>query len=210
MDYFFSQEIRKTEKFLRTGGGRSNRMFTERFDEYGIPHSTIPPYHAQANPVARINRNLLAMINSFLADDHRDWNLYLSEFCFALNSAVHSSLGVSLVFLNLGWNPGPSTLLSNHLENPIPTSPPDSDKGNARANRLPVLYDLVRRHMNKAVATQARNYNKNQREVFYQVGDLVRCQNHVLTSTEDRFAAKQAPRFVRPAKVVEVYSPVVC
>ena len=33
--------------------------------------------------------------------------------------------------------------------------------------------------------------------------------NHVLSSAEDRFAAKQAPRFVGPAKVVQVYSPVV-
>ena len=37
----------------------------------------------------------------------------------------------------------------------------------------------------------------------------MRRRNHVLSSAEDRFAAKQAPRFVGPAKVVQVYSPVV-
>ena len=95
------------------------------------------------------------------------------------------------------------------MKNPIPTSPPDLDKWKTRASRLPALHDLVRRHMDKAVARQVRNYNKNRREGLHQVGDLVRHRNHVLSSAEDRFAAKQAPRFVGPAKVVQVYSPVV-
>ena len=81
----------------------SNRMVTERLN--------IPPYHAQANPVERVNRNLRPMINSFLADDHRDWDLHLNELRFALNSTVHSPLGVSPAFLNLGRNPVPSALL---------------------------------------------------------------------------------------------------
>ena len=134
----------------------SNRMVTERLDEYGILQSTIPPYHPQANPVEGVNRNLRPMINSF-----RDWDLHLNELRFALNSAVHLSLGVSPAFLNLGRNPVPSTLLRNHLENPIPSSPPDFDKWKTRASRLPALRDLVRRHVDKAVARQVRNYNKN-------------------------------------------------
>ena len=89
-----------------------------------------------------------------LCDGHRDWDLHLNELRFALNSAVHSSLGVSPAFLNLGRNPVPSTLLRNHLENPIHTFPPDLDKWKIRANRLPGLHDLVRRHMDKAVARQ--------------------------------------------------------
>ena len=55
--------------------------------------------------------------------------------------------------------------------------------------------------MDKTVARQVRNYNKNRRDVLYRVGDLVRRRNHVLSSAEDRFAAKQAPRFVGPVKV---------
>ena len=65
--------------FTDNGTELSNRLVTERLDEYGILQSTIPPYHAQANPVERVNPNLRPMINSFLADDHRDWDLHLSE-----------------------------------------------------------------------------------------------------------------------------------
>ena len=186
-----------------------NRMVTERLDEYGILQSTIPPYYAQANPVERVNRNLRPMINSFLADELRDWDLNLNELRFALNSAVHSSLGVSPAFLNVGRNPVPSTLLRNHVENPIPTFSPDFEKWKKRASRLPALHDLVHRYMDKAVARQVRNYNKNRREVLYHVRDLVRRRNHVLSSAEDIFAAKQARRFAGPAKVVQVYSPLV-
>ena len=97
-------------------------MFTEKLDEYKILQSTIPAYDAQANPVESVNRNLRPLINSFLADDHRDWDLHLNELRFALNNAMHASLGISSAFLNLGCNPVPSTLLRNHLENPIPSS----------------------------------------------------------------------------------------
>ena len=37
----------------------------------------------------------------------------------------------------------------------------------------------------------------------------MRRRNHVLSSAEDRFVTKQAPRFVGPAQIVQVYSPVV-
>ena len=74
---------------------------------------------------------------------------------------------------------------------------------------MPALHDLVRRHMDKAIARQVRNYNKNRRQDLDQVGNLVRRRNHVSSSAEDRFAAKQAPRFVGPAMIVQVYSPIV-
>ena len=78
--------------------------------------SFIPPYHAQANLVERVDRTLRAMINSFLKGDHRDWDLHLVELGFALNTAVYSSLVVSPSFMNLGRNPTPSNLLRNYLE----------------------------------------------------------------------------------------------
>ena len=54
-----------------------------------------------------------------------------------------------------------------------------------------------------------RYYNRKRREVYFQVGDLVRRRNHVLSYTEDRFAAKYAPKFVGPAEIIKVLSPVV-
>ena len=106
----------------------ANKMVTDRLTEYGIVQSTIPPYHAQANPVERVNRNLPAMINSFLKEDHRDWDLHFVELGFALNTAVHSSLGVFPSFMNFGRNPTLSILLCTHLKNAQPILPPDLEK----------------------------------------------------------------------------------
>ena len=49
-----------------------NRMLDKFLEERGVAHTTIPPYHAQANPVERVNRTMKTMIMSYLEDNHRD------------------------------------------------------------------------------------------------------------------------------------------
>ena len=115
--------------------------------------STIPPYHAQANPEEGVNRNLRVMINSFIKEDHRDYDLDLLELGFALNTAVHSSLDVSPSFMNFSRNPVASIFLRTHLESPQPILFPDLEKWKTRSSRLPALHDLVRSHLDKATAT---------------------------------------------------------
>ena len=91
------------------------------------------------------------------------------------------------------------------MDNPQPILPPDLEKWKSRSSRLPALHDLVRRQLDKATTTQAKYYNRKRREVYYQVDDLVRHRNHVLSSAEDRFAAKHAPKFVGPAEVIKIF-----
>lgn len=75
--------------------------------EYGIHHTTTPPYHPQANPVEQVNRILITIIMSYIDKDHRTWDLHLSEFQFAYNTAHHSFLKTSPAFLNLKRDPKP-------------------------------------------------------------------------------------------------------
>jgi len=70
-------------------------------EEHNITHTTVPPYYPQANPVERVNQILKTMMISFIEQDHREWDKYLSEFRFAYNTTFHSSLGTSPAFLNL-------------------------------------------------------------------------------------------------------------
>ena len=70
--------------------------------ELGIRRTTTPPYHAQANPVERANRIMKTMLASFTQNNHQNWDKHLSEFRFAMNTAVHSSLMTSPAFLNFG------------------------------------------------------------------------------------------------------------
>lgn len=75
--------------------------------EHKIRQSTIPPYDPQANPVERVNRILKSMMIAYLDQDHRDWDVHLTEFRFAYNTVYHTSIKLSPAFLNLGRVPNP-------------------------------------------------------------------------------------------------------
>ena len=136
-------------RYLLTDNGTefSNRLITERLTQYGIEQTTIPPYHAQANPVERVNRTLKGMISTFLKSDHRYWDLHLREFGFALNSMEHVATKVSPAYLNFGRQPQPVEFLRKHLEDPKPIRPLDHEIWLDRVKRLPALHDLVKRHL---------------------------------------------------------------
>nr|XP_012235715.1 PREDICTED: uncharacterized protein LOC105679947 [Linepithema humile] len=91
-----------TPKFLLTDNGTEfvNRVMTDFAEENKITHTTVPPYHPQANPVERVNRILKTMIIAYIGKDHRDWDKHLADFRLAYNTAAHSSLGTSPAFLN--------------------------------------------------------------------------------------------------------------
>lgn len=87
----------RTTRFLLMDNGTEfvNQTLRAFAAEYGITHTTVPPYHPQANPVERINRVLKTMIIAFLDRDHREWDVHLNDFRFAYNTAHHSSIGAS-------------------------------------------------------------------------------------------------------------------
>lgn len=82
-----------TPKVLLTYNGTEfiNKMMKDFAEENSIKHTTVPPYHPQANPVERINRIIKTMIVAFIQKDYREWDAHLSDFCFAYNTAFHSS-----------------------------------------------------------------------------------------------------------------------
>lgn len=171
--------------------------------------TTIAPYHAQANPVERTNRTLKAMMAIFVDEDHREWDLHLSEFAYAMNTTVHSSTRLTPAFLNFGRNPRPPLILKQSLEQQSPVEPGNPQSWANRLQRLPAIYDLVHTHLDCANRRQARYYNKNRRNIAFKVGDLVVRRNRVLSSAVDQFAAKLAPKFTGPCRIEKIISPVV-
>ena len=63
---------------------------------------TVPPYHAQTNPVEQANRTLKQIIIAYLDSDHRLWDEHLHEFRYAINTAEQASTKTSPAFLNFG------------------------------------------------------------------------------------------------------------
>ena len=88
----------------------------EALAAYGVDHSPIPPYHAEADTVVRSNKTLKTLISMYVKNDHRDWDLHIHESRHAANTAVQSSTKVSPAFLNLGRHPRPVKILRHKVE----------------------------------------------------------------------------------------------
>lgn len=76
-------------------------VFGETCKRWNLQQKRTSPYHPQTNLTERVNRNVKAMIASYVEEKHKAWDKYLPEFRFALNSAVHESTGVTPAELNL-------------------------------------------------------------------------------------------------------------
>ena len=146
------------------------------------------------------------MIATFFKSDHKDWDLHLREFGFALNSMKHAATKISPAYLNFGRQPQPVVFLRKHLESPEPLSPQDPEIWFESMKRLPALHDLIKRHLENATTRQVRYYNRNKRDISFKLDDLVLRRNHVLSSAAQNFAAKLAAKFIGPFKIIKVYS----
>ena len=197
-------------KYLLTDNGTefSNHLVKNKTDELGIVQTFIAPYHAQANPVERVNRTLKAMIAMFVENDHRDWDVHVHKFAFALNTSIHASTKISPSFLNFGRDPRGLKKLSQSTDPSFSLNTRREDWSDRMA-RLPAIYDEVHRNLKQASEKQAKYHNKSRREVHYDVGDLVCRRNHVLSAGTENFAAKLAPKFVAPCQVIRELSPVI-
>lgn len=200
-----------TPKFLLTDNGTEflNQTLRAFAAERGIAHTTVPPYHPQANPVERVNRVLKTMIVAFLERDHREWDEHLRDFRFAYNSVHHSSSGASPAFLNLGRELEPVNSLRARCTRAAVVEPRSPTEWSDRMKRLQALHEWVSENLEQAHTKQAEYYNKRHREVIYSVGDLVLKRQHVLSSAAQNVAAKLAPKFHGPFKIGRVLSTVV-
>ena len=79
-----------------------NKLLVQVAEEYRILHTTVPPYHAQANPVECAKRTLKQIIIACLDSDHRLRNEHLPEFRYAMNTAEQSSTKRSPDYLYFG------------------------------------------------------------------------------------------------------------
>ena len=146
-----------TPEVLFTDNGTEfvNKLISKAALELGIRHSTTPPYHAQANPVERVNRVLKTMMSSFVESDHRNWDKHLPDFRSAYNTAVHSSTRVSPALLNFGREPRLAKTLRKQEEGSPEIVPLAVEEWEDRIKRLPALSNLVAHHLDLTSDRQA-------------------------------------------------------
>ncbi|XP_015118528.1 uncharacterized protein LOC107042140 [Diachasma alloeum] len=166
--------------------------------EIGMTLQNTPPYHPQGNPVERVNRVLKMMLRAFTDDDHREWDRHLHEFCFAYNTAVHSSLKASSAFANFGREPTISASLRRELEGEVTPIPCDPQEWVERMKRLETLRKVIKHALRKAQDRQAHYYNLRHRSSEFEIGELVLRRTHTLSNAAKRCSAALAKPFDGP------------
>lgn len=149
-----------------------------------------------------MNHNVKTMIASYVEEKHKDWDKYLPEFRFALNSAVHESTEVTPAELNL------SRLLKGPMDAGL--SPqlggPDTP-AYATANQIAEFKKLVNGNMQKAKQRQKQNYDKGRRDGTFSDEDHVWVRTHPYSKADRSFSAKLAPRWKGPYRVIRKVGP---
>ncbi|KAJ8039583.1 hypothetical protein HOLleu_17347 [Holothuria leucospilota] len=160
---------------------------------WGVKRILTTPYHPQTNWVERVNRNLVSMLCCFVHGDHTEWDKYIAEFMFALNSFCHDSTGYSPAELFLYRKlQGPG----EPVEEPCVTA------------HTTGMYEKARKTMAKINKSNKRAYDQKRLCVNIKTGDKVLLKSHPLSNLRRKFSAKLAPKWRGPYDVISQVSPV--
>lgn len=180
-----------------------SRIMADVASHWGIEHRTTAPYSPQSNPVERQNRVIKTIISQFVKNDHRKWDAQLGDIQFALNSAVHDSTQFTPAQLCLGRElKVPRAVGENALEGtPYERDERLIESQIRRRRQYKLNYEACQRNLKRAFERQAKYYNAKRRTLQFQPGDMVLRRQHVLSSAQNAFVGKLAPKFVGPFKI---------
>ncbi|KAI2648040.1 Retrovirus-related Pol polyprotein from transposon 17.6 [Labeo rohita] len=150
------------------------------------------------NLTERVNRTLKIMIASYVKDNHRNWDQWIHEFRFAINSSWQESTNYTPAEIALGRKlKGPLELLQYR-------SPDPDQSAYEVTERQQSLLERVKGSVAKAQSRQQRYYNRKRRQETFQEGELVWVRAHSFGSRAgDAFTAKLAPKWQGPAKILQ-------
>ncbi|KAL7726473.1 hypothetical protein ACLKA6_001095 [Drosophila palustris] len=185
----------------------TSRTFKNFLQDMGVKHQYTAPYTPQENPTERANRTVKTMIAQFAGANQRCWDEALPEITLAVNTSVTASTGYSPAFVTQGREPRLSQALFDEVT--IGTGQV-AQEPRENAGKLKEIFEIMRKSLEKAAQDQARHYNLRRRSWKPSVGDQVWLKEHHLSNAAEGFAAKLAPRFGGPYRVVDFESPVIC
>ncbi|XP_070068146.1 uncharacterized protein [Drosophila takahashii] len=144
------------------------------------------------------------MISQYLGDQQNTWDTLLPELTLALNSNVSDSTGYNPAFLLQGREPRLPKAWYDQVTPGTGTVPQTATE---KAEHLREIYRIVQGNTQKASKDQGRQYNLRHREWRPAMNSLVLVRQHHLLKAYESFAAKLAPKFDGPYKVVAFTSP---
>ena len=156
-------------------------------------------YHPQVNFVERSNQTIGRAIRSYIIEDHhKDWDKYLPEIRYAINSACHEVTGFPPSFLNFARKVPISGKYYGEIDSTegIQLLPADRLEFSNNLKSLGDIFAKVKLNLNKAYQRNAKRYNLRKRDISFNVGEKVWRRNKVLSDAANQFSAKLAPKYV--------------
>ncbi|GAA6086488.1 piezo-type mechanosensitive ion channel component 2-like [Tachysurus ichikawai] len=111
----------------------------------------------------RTNQTLKAMISSFVKDNHRQWDRWMAEFRYAINTAWQESTGLTA-----------EIALAHKLKGPLEgliRNPPDH-MAYSTVEMQRELFERVKEKTSQAQQRQAKYYNRRRKLESFEEGDL--------------------------------------
>lgn len=174
-----------------------SRQMKELADEYGAKLEYTAFYHPQANPAERVNQEIKRMIRSYVGENHRHWDKQIAKIGCALRTYTHEGMKVSPYAMNFGRN--------MNVKGDKYRAPEQEDgifDSDTRASSLENWRKKIWERMRKQTLEKTAKYNLRNRERKFEVGDWVWRRNYAISDANKYFAAKLAPEYVGPYKIV--------
>ena len=173
---------------------------------WGVKQKFTSVYHPQANITERINRNIVAIIRTYVERKHAKWDEFLPEVGLALRTAVSDTTGFSPSMLNLGReiNIPFDRKLENNDTNEFESR---IEAKNALIERLESVYATARINIEKAQQQQTKYYDRRHKHVVFNVGDLVCLRTHFQSNKSSKIMKKLCHKWIGPYIIKEIVSP---
>ena len=147
-------------------------LMKDIFHHLDIKKTRTSSYHPQGNGlVERFNKTVCSMLSMFVAEDQRDWDLFLPKVTFAYNTSVHESTKETPFALFMGRIPRLPVDVTCGAESQSPASLVLSEE------KKRDIHQKVSAAISAAAARRADRQAKRANTVSYQVGDFVWLHN---------------------------------
>lgn len=151
-------------------------------------------YHAQNNPVEKVNLSLGAAIRSYVGENHKTWDKNIAKIGCALRTAVHGTTKFTPYFINFGFEMSTS---GNQYKIKDALSKLNNTSELDMAQELFIAREEAKSNMLKSYEHNCKYYNLRSRIPNFKVGDIVYRRHFVQSNASKNFCEKFAYKFVK-------------
>lgn len=145
------------------------------------------PYHAKSNPTERYVGTIKSLIRATISKA-KDWDKYIKEIAFALNSSVSETTGFTPAYLNFGRE------LRLPFDNMCGMPVPRCNEIAKIRDRIMIVHDLARNEIANSQDKSLEYKNRGTKERSFEVGDKVWMRTHILSDKSKGISSGLAPR----------------